>query len=57
MEAKNMKDSRIVIPVEEKEHADIKIHSEKKGFDSVAAYIRWLIRQDISAPVVEEDHS
>jgi len=52
-----MKDSRIVIPVEEKEHADIKIHSEKKGFDSVAAYIRWLIRQDISAPVVEEDHS
>jgi hypothetical protein len=42
-----VKDSRIVIPVESKEQDEIKIHSEKRGFDNVASYIRWLIRQDM----------
>ena len=42
-----MKSKRIVVPVTEKDHAEIIAHVKKCGFDSVAAYIRMLVRQDI----------
>ena len=52
-----MKTKRIVVPVEDDHHAEILAYVKKKGFDSVAAYIRWLLRQDMGASAVEEDHS
>ena len=42
-----MKSKRIVVPVEESHHAKILAHVKEKGFDSVAAYIRMLMRQDM----------
>lgn len=42
-----MKSKRIVVPIEENDHPKILAYVKKKGFDSVAAYIRWLIRQDM----------
>ncbi len=41
-----MKDQRIVILVDETEKAEFESKATEKGFDTVAAYIRWLIRQD-----------
>lgn len=45
----NVKSKRITVPVDEKEHAEVAAHVEKKGFDSVAAYIRMLVRDDMRA--------
>ena len=42
-----MKSKRIVVPMTEKDHEDVVAHVEKKGLDSVAAYIRMLIRYDM----------
>ena len=42
-----MKDKRIVVPIEEDHHFEIITYVKKCGFDSVAAYIRMLIRQDM----------
>jgi hypothetical protein len=41
-----MKDQRIVILVDEDEKADFEARATEKGFDTVAAYIRWLVRKD-----------
>ncbi len=41
-----MKDSRIVVPVEKSEKANIIKLAKKRGHDNVAGYVRWLIRQD-----------
>lgn len=42
-----MKTKRLVAPVSEKYHNKVVAHVEEREFDSVAAYIRWLIRQDM----------
>ncbi len=42
-----MKSKKIVIPLEEDHHAEILAYVKKMRFDSVAAYIRMLIRQDM----------
>jgi len=42
-----LKDMRFVVPIDEKMHEDVTELVEKKGLDSIAAYIRMLIRQDM----------
>jgi len=51
-----MKSVRIVIPIEEKMREDITKHVLKKGFDSMAAYIRMLIRDDLYGEKSGEEH-
>jgi hypothetical protein len=43
-----MKDRRIVVPVTEQEHDQVKEQAKKKGLDGIASYIRMLFRRDIS---------
>lgn len=42
-----MKSKKIVVPVEKSHHAKILAYVKKMEFDSMAAYIRILIRQDM----------
>lgn len=49
-----MKSKRIVVPVEEKEHEQVKIQAKKKGLDSIASYIRMLFRRDFLAEKFKE---
>jgi len=42
-----MKSKRIVVPMTEKDHDEVVAHVKKKGFDSVAAYMRMLVRVDM----------
>lgn len=42
-----MKDKRFIVPVEDKMHEDVTALVEKKGLDSIAAYIRMLVRKDL----------
>lgn len=52
-----MKSRRIVVPVEEDHHTEILVYVKKMGFDSVAAYIRMLIRQDMKGEMKSrEEH-
>lgn len=41
-----MKDKRIVVLVDDSEKAEFENKATKRGFDSVAAYLRWLARRD-----------
>lgn len=43
-----MKGKRFIIPVEDKMHEDVVSNVREKGLDSVAAYIRMLIRADLN---------
>jgi len=52
-----MKSKRIVVPMTEKDHDEVVAHVKKKGFDSVAAYMRMLVRQDMKEKVLSrEEH-
>ena len=51
-----MKSKRIVVPMEEKDHKEVVAHVKKKGLDSVAAYIRMLIRADMIGEKGQEEH-
>ena len=51
-----MKSKRIVVPMTEKDHDEVVAFVKKKGFDSVAAYVRMLIRVDINRPDEREEH-
>lgn len=42
-----MKSKRITVPVTEKDHDEVVAHVKKKGLDSVSAYVRTLIRDDM----------
>jgi hypothetical protein len=42
-----LKDKRFIVPVEDEMHEDVTAHVNKNGLDSVAAYIRMLIRADL----------
>ena len=37
----------IQVPYETKEHNEIAKHAKKQGFNTLAAYVRWLIAQDM----------
>lgn len=51
-----MKSKMMVVPMTEKTYKEVVAHVKKKGFDSVAAYIRMLIRDDINRPADPEEH-
>ena len=51
-----MKSKRIVVPMTEKDHDEVVAFVKKKGFDSVASYIRMLVRVDINRPADPEEH-
>ena len=51
-----MKSKRIVVPMTEKDHDEVVAHVKKKGLDSVASYIRMLIRDDIRVVKDREEH-
>lgn len=51
-----MKSKRIVVPMTEKDHDEVVAHVKKKGLDSVAAYIRMLVRQDMQGEKGNEEH-
>lgn len=42
-----MKSKRIVVPMTEKDREEVLARVKKRGLDSVAAYIRMLIRDDM----------
>lgn len=51
-----MKSKRIVVPMTEKDHDEVVAYVKKKGFDSVASYIRMLIRDDMKVREGREEH-
>ena len=42
-----LKDMRFVVPVDGKMHEEVTALVDKKGLDSIAAYIRMLVRKDL----------
>ena len=51
-----MKSKMIAVPMTEDMHNKVVAHVKEKGFDSVAAYVRMLIRDDLNRPADREEH-